>query len=131
MKRVLVVDDQSAFRDLIADVLIRDGFQVETASNGVEALAQMREDRPDAVLLDIRMPLMDGWSVLRTCQRDPLYAAIPIAVMSDSREAQAAVTHLGARAFVHKAFQPRALLDTMHTLTHTVGPAGPPRTLVA
>ncbi|MGH1575052.1 hybrid sensor histidine kinase/response regulator [Methylobacterium sp. P31] len=69
--QVLVIDDDPATRDLLARLLQRDGFQVVTASDGRAGLEQARALRPRVILLDVTMPRMDGWSVLRALRADP------------------------------------------------------------
>jgi CheY-like chemotaxis protein len=68
MRRVLVVEDEAEIRFLLRELLVDAGYAVATAGNGEEALDQMREHRPDAVPLDLMMPVMDGWRFLEVCQ---------------------------------------------------------------
>ncbi|HYY88050.1 MAG TPA: response regulator [Chloroflexota bacterium] len=68
MRCVLVVEDEAEIRFLLRELLVDAGYAVATAANGEEALDQMHEHRPDAVLLDLMMPVMDGWRFLEVCQ---------------------------------------------------------------
>jgi signal transduction histidine kinase/DNA-binding response OmpR family regulator len=79
---VLVVDDEKATQDLIGRSLQKEGFRVLTAGSGQEALRLAREKRPDAICLDVLMPGMDGWTVLRLLKGDPVTASIPVAMVS-------------------------------------------------
>jgi signal transduction histidine kinase/DNA-binding response OmpR family regulator len=79
---VLVVDDDRTTRDLIVRGLVKEGFRAITARNGEEALRLARSQRPDAISLDILMPGMDGWTVLRSLKADPVTASIPVVVVS-------------------------------------------------
>ena len=65
MNHILIVDDDPAIRDVVSDILEMSDYCVKTACNGAEALDHIRDDRPAAVLLDLMMPVMDGWEFLR------------------------------------------------------------------
>ena len=79
---VLVVDDDPAQRELLTRFLQREGFAVRTAADGRAGLEMARSIRPRAILLDVMMPQMDGWSVLRALKADPELAAIPVVMAS-------------------------------------------------
>jgi signal transduction histidine kinase/DNA-binding response OmpR family regulator len=79
---VLVVDDEQPARELIARGLEKEGFRPLAASSGEEALRLAREQQPDAISLDVLMPGMDGWSVLRALKADARTAAIPVVMVS-------------------------------------------------
>jgi signal transduction histidine kinase/CheY-like chemotaxis protein len=79
---VLVVDDDKATRELISRGLQREGFRTMAAGSGDEAIHLARQERPDAISLDVLMPGMDGWTVLRALKGDPLTAAIPVVMVS-------------------------------------------------
>ncbi len=78
MSCVLVVDDDSAVRRMILLLLRSDGYETESANDGAEALALMRQRRPCLVLLDINMPLMDGWEFRKQQLADPALADVPV-----------------------------------------------------
>lgn len=79
---VLVVDDDDDLREAVADVLDSAGYKVLTAEHGVAALSQMRAAKPCLVLLDLMMPVMDGWQVLQEMSGDPDLTQIPVCVVS-------------------------------------------------
>jgi CheY-like chemotaxis protein len=79
---VLVVDDDSALRETAAEVLRLAGFNVATASNGAEALNALEERPAGVILLDLRMPVLDGWSFLRHRAAHQTLTAIPVVIMS-------------------------------------------------
>ena len=80
---VMVVDDEAELRELIAELLSSEGYEVRTARHGADALRQLRRgDLPDLILLDLTMPVMDGVTFRRTQLRDPLLSAIPVVVAS-------------------------------------------------
>jgi CheY-like chemotaxis protein len=81
-QRVLVVDDDSSIRRLLVALLRHQGYQTLEARNGVEALAEMRAGSPDLVVMDLVMPEMSGWDVLRERAGDASLLRIPIIVVS-------------------------------------------------
>jgi CheY-like chemotaxis protein len=80
--RVLVVEDECLIRTCLAEGLADAGYEVTTADNGAEALERIREVRPDAVLLDLLMPVMDGLAFLHQRHSDPRLAGVPVVVLS-------------------------------------------------
>ncbi|MBI4862420.1 MAG: response regulator [Candidatus Riflebacteria bacterium] len=76
-QRILIVDDEETILDLLSEALFADGYEVMTASNGACALDRMRETPPDLVLLDLYMPVMDGYEVLEKIRAEPAFKAIP------------------------------------------------------
>ncbi len=79
---VLVIDDDETVRELLATHLKKLGYQVRLASSGEEGIKLARQQRPDAITLDIMMPSMDGWSVLSLLKSDPKLASVPVIVLS-------------------------------------------------
>jgi CheY-like chemotaxis protein/anti-sigma regulatory factor (Ser/Thr protein kinase) len=77
-RRVLVIDDDATVRELMERFLVKEGFSVVTAANGVEGLRRAREVRPAAITLDVMMPDLDGWTVLAALKGDPELADIPV-----------------------------------------------------
>src|SRR5216683_349145 len=86
MPQILVVEDDDAIRGLVSEVLRDDGYDVREASNGVEALDRVREQRPDLIVLDLMMPVMDGWTFVEECRPKPGCDDVPIVVTSASHD---------------------------------------------
>ncbi|MBL6456400.1 response regulator [Belnapia sp. T6] len=121
---VLVVDDDAAARDLLARFLRREGFAVRTAQDGAAGLRLAREMRPNAILLDVMMPRMDGWAVLSALKAEPALAETPVIMVTVVQERGLAFS-LGAADYLTKPVQwPRlkAALDRARTAT-TAGAA--------
>jgi len=98
---VLIVEDDEDLRDMMAQMLIIEGFVAATVANGQEALAYLRTaPRPNIILLDLMMPVMDGWEFRRRQQADPEIADVPVVVLSALDPARAAV--VDAAAFLKK-----------------------------
>ncbi len=115
-KQVLVVDDEQAVREVVALALDYEGYAVVTAPHGKVALAVLRQTRPDVVLLDMRMPVMDGWGVARRVREREL--AIAIVVMTAARDARVWAREIGADAFLAKPFH---LDDLLAAVTRFAG----------
>jgi len=98
---VMVVDDDSNARDLLAATVRREGYRVIEATDGEAALALAREWHPDIVTLDVLMPRMDGWAVLTALKSDPELAAIPVVIVTVLEDRGIAVS-LGAAEFLTK-----------------------------
>src|SRR4029079_8604966 len=81
-KRILAVDDEKNIRRLVEVNLVRAGYQVETACDGREALERVSARRPDMVVLDVMMPFLDGFEVLRRLKADPATAEIPVIMLT-------------------------------------------------
>jgi CheY-like chemotaxis protein len=77
-RRILVVDDEPSIAQTIGWVLRDEGYEVAFARNGREALERVAEARPDLVITDIMMPVMDGWALCRALREDPATRAIPV-----------------------------------------------------
>jgi two-component system, cell cycle response regulator DivK len=112
-KRILVVEDQEDNRQIVRDLLsTTTDYEVAEAENGQEALAAVARQRPDLILMDIQLPIMDGYEATRRIKADPALRAIPIiavtsyALSGDEEKARAA----GCDDFVPKPFSPRQLL---------------------
>jgi two-component system, chemotaxis family, chemotaxis protein CheY len=97
-----VVDDDPSIRTTVSDVLDLEGYHVVTASNGVEALERVEQNSPSLVLLDMRMPVMDGWGFARELMTRGL--KLPILVMTAADNARAWAEEIGADGYVAKPF---------------------------
>jgi len=111
-KRILVVEDQEDNRRILRDLLTSAGYEIIQAENGEEALAAAARERPDLILMDIQLPLLDGYEATRRIKSNPGLRAIPIIVVTsyalsgDEGKARAA----GCDAYVTKPYSPRVLL---------------------
>lgn len=102
--RVLVVDDETNIVDLLAASLRFQGFEVDTATSGMEALDRVRKARPDAVILDVMMPGMDGFGVLKRLRDRGIDAPALFLTARDSLQDKLAGFNLGADDYVTKPF---------------------------
>ena len=113
--RVLVVDDDAAIRQFIQIALEGSGYEVATAEDGQEALAAVRAAPPRVILLDMRMPIMDGWAFTRAYRETPPPHA-PIVVLTAARDAGEYASDVNADAFLAKPFNLRELLGLVGRL---------------
>jgi chemosensory pili system protein ChpA (sensor histidine kinase/response regulator) len=114
-RKVMIVDDSVTVRKVTSRLMERQGWEVLTAKDGVDAVNQLQDVYPDMVLLDIEMPRMDGFEVLRTVRRDPRLASLPI-IMITSRTGekhQQQAKELGVNGFLGKPFQEAGLMSTI------------------
>ena len=84
MKKVLIIDDDEVLRDLLEKKLTRNDYEVQTAEDGEKGLKKIRKDKPDLVLLDIIMPNMGGFDVLKEMNEDEDLKSIPVVIVSNS-----------------------------------------------
>jgi len=114
MKRILVVDDESAIVDALQDILSSEGYEVDTAINGAEGLERLRAKRPDLVLLDLMMPVLDGLGMLERMRAELGPRGLPVVLMSAGRpppEVKSSVDH-----FLEKPFHLDSLIDAVTKL---------------
>jgi CheY-like chemotaxis protein len=116
MAKILVVDDDPDFSEITRTILLANGYEVSTATNGDEALKLMREDVPDLVLLDVMMSsVLDGVNVSHTMSEDPSLRRVPIVMLSSIASSPAAGMfptdeYLPIDAWLSKPVQPKELL---------------------
>lgn len=117
-KTILVVDDEQDIRDLLAYNLTREGFTVETAQNGKEALAKLEQSPVALAILDIMMPEMDGFETCRAIRANPKTASLPVLFLTArSGEVDQIVSlELGADDYVQKPVSPRVLVARVKSL---------------
>ena len=110
---VLVVDDDPGVRQVVRLSLELEGYVVKEAGGAEEGLAAVEDEAPDLILLDVMMPHVDGWEMLRQIQERHGVGSIPIVMFSGKVDAQTAAqaTARGAQGFVGKPFDPQQLVD--------------------
>jgi two-component system chemotaxis response regulator CheY len=126
---VLVIEDSPVIQRLIEVCLTPAGFQIETADDGEAGIAAARELKPEVVVLDVGLPVMDGWQVLNALQADPETVDIRVLVLTAHAqdELRAQATGAGAAGFLTKPFRPDDLRAAVVGLAPTVA-AGESRT---
>jgi CheY-like chemotaxis protein len=111
-KDILVVDDDPDLLQLVRMVLTNNGYSVRTADNGSQALEAVARRMPDLILLDMRMPVMNGWEFARELrarhERIP-----PLMVVTAAEDAAARASEIGARGFIAKPFNVGQILESV------------------
>ena len=111
---ILVVDDDEAIRRIVLDVLEWEGYRVEVAGDGLEALDLIDRSPPSLILLDMRMPVLDGWEFVQELTKRGV--RVPIIVMTAAVNAQQWATEIGADAYLAKPFDLVDLIDLVARL---------------
>ena len=118
MARILLVEDQEMNRDMLARRLKKRGYEVSIAVDGAEGVEKARSESPDLILMDMSLPVMDGWEATRTLKADKATQAIPVVAltahaMSTDREK---ALEAGCDAYETKPVELPRLLETMEKL---------------
>ncbi|MCD6103970.1 MAG: response regulator [Thermotogaceae bacterium] len=113
MAHILVVDDSEVLRRIVVFNLVKNGYTVSEASDGEEALQKLKESTPDLVILDIMMPKMNGFEVLKVMKQDENLSKVPVIVLTakgGENDLQEGLK-LGADIFLTKPFSPGRLIE--------------------
>ena len=123
--RILVVDDDPGIRALCSVVLGADGYDVAEAADGQEGLVQALSDPPDLVLLDISMPVLDGFGLAAALRRDERTRELPIVFISgeEQPDVEGHAYDVGALGFFAKPFEPSVLSAFVHRVLEPFRPA--------
>ncbi len=118
-KDVLIVDDDDAVRTMLSRMLEAEGYSVVGAANGREALNYLyRNAQPQLILLDLTMPVMNGWEFRRWQKRDERLASIPVVVCSAAENVREETTLVEAAEYLQKPIEPAALLEIIRHYCH-------------
>lgn len=113
-KRILYIDDEPDLQWLVKHILESDGaFEVRVCDSGTEALLHVAEFVPDLVLLDVMMPDMDGFSILRQLRAHPASAKLPVVFLTARPQEGDEYRRSGALGVISKPFEPRALVTQL------------------
>ncbi|MGB9743423.1 MAG: response regulator [Minisyncoccales bacterium] len=113
-KKILIIEDDNFLRELIAQKLIAEGYELSEAVDGEEGIKKVKEEKPDLVILDLILPSIDGYEVLYQIKKDPLTTKIPVIILSNlgQREDVEKGLKMGAVDFLIKAhFTPVEILE--------------------
>jgi two-component system cell cycle response regulator DivK len=117
-KRILIVEDQEDLRGVLRDLLSGSGYAVVEAADGQDGVSKAKSERPDLILMDIQLPVIDGYEATRQIKVDPMLAKTPIIAVSsfamkgDEEKARAA----GCDHYVTKPYSPLQLLRTIRAI---------------
>src|SRR3989304_4591828 len=122
--KILVIDDELAIVDIVTEALESEDFQVIGASNGVEGLERLHNENPELVILDVLMPGMDGWEVLRRVEADPSTAGVPVIMLTALGSDEDILRGLeeGAVEYITKPFHLQDLVADVRIQLHVFDP---------
>ena len=123
MAKILIIEDEKDIRQLVIYTLQYAGYQVVAGVNGEEAVALARQERPDLILMDVRMPRMDGYQAAHLIKNDELTQHIPIVFLS-AKGQESEVEHgfeVGAEDYLIKPFNPTELIDRIRSVVDEIG----------
>lgn len=123
MAKILVIDDDRGVRSLLDTLLRRKGYDVLLAENGLKGLDLFRQERPDVIVLDLKMPGMDGLAVLQQIRRVDLNQPVLIFTGAGTPETERPLRALGVTEFVEKAVPLQRLEDALKRVLKTLDPA--------
>jgi two-component system response regulator VicR len=118
-KKILVIEDDRDIADLVKLVLETEDFVVDTILDPERAYDKAKEYKPDAILLDLTMPRMDGWEIFKLLRNDKEFAGVPIAILtakSEEFDAMVGLHVMNADAYITKPFGKQELIDKTHEL---------------
>ena len=117
-KRILIADDDASIRRIVQMVLTHQGLKVITAEDGEDAFQKAITEKPDAALLDIRMPKMDGLELCSKLKATETTAHIPVGFLTAEKELESykQAQELGGMLYITKPFKPERLVDTVGVL---------------
>jgi len=119
-KQILIVDDSPSVRRVVGNMLKQNGWEVQAARDGVEALEMISRETPAGILLDIEMPRMDGYELIATLRAQEQYRTLPVVILTSraaSKHQQRAM-QLGASAYVVKPYQDEELINILNLLIY-------------
>jgi CheY-like chemotaxis protein len=123
MTKILVIDDEQGIRDLLDTLLRRKGYDVVVAESGRQGLELFRRERPDVIVLDLKMPEMDGLTVLRQIKNLDPGKPVIILTGAGTAEAERQVRALGVTEYVEKEFSLHLLGDSLKRLLNNPDPS--------
>jgi CheY-like chemotaxis protein len=115
MSCILIVEDDMDIREALEQILEGEGYQVVSAPNGKVALDRMREFKPQLVLLDLMMPVMNGWQFRQNQRQDDALAHVPVVIISADGSARREATAMGVQGFMQKPIELEDLLGVVAT----------------
>ena len=123
MAKILVAEDERDIRELIGHTLRFAGYEIVLVANGVEAIEAVSRERPDLILLDVRMPKMSGYDVCRLIKENPDTSEIPVVFLSaKGRESEVEQgIELGALDYILKPFAPAELITQIQNILEASG----------
>jgi DNA-binding response OmpR family regulator len=117
-KRILLADDEEDIKTVVTMFLQSEGFEVVTAFDGLDALEKAQSEKPDLILLDLMMPVLDGYEVCKRLRANEQTANIPVLILTAAtqKESRARAFRVGAKDYLVKPFEPERLLEKIQKI---------------
>lgn len=116
MKKILIVEDDTSIRELLKEILEDEGYSVSSSANGSEGLKSLELSVPDLIIMDIMMPVMDGYSFRKELMKNAAWTSIPVLAMSAQTQADHKLLSHGFTNFIHKPLELNHLLEAVSSL---------------
>lgn len=116
MKKILVVEDDTSIRELLVEILESQGYQVSYGINGSDGIKSLNSVTPDLILMDVMMPVMDGYAFRKELLHNPKWNLIPVIVMSAQNQGKEKLADHGITNFISKPLELNHLLETVKCL---------------
>ena len=118
MKKILLIEDDKDMAAMTKKILVKHGYEVESAYNGEDGLAKARTIKPDLIVLDVKMPKLDGYKVCENLKEDPEFKNIPVIMLTarDSNIERTIGLAMGAEVYLSKPYDPAVLLTKISQL---------------
>lgn len=113
MKKILIVEDDISIRELLVEILEDQGYQVSSSVNGSEGIKAIESSLPDLILMDVMMPVMDGYQFRKELMLNPEWSHIPIVAMSAQEQTRKKLVDHGITNFINKPFELDHLIETV------------------
>lgn len=116
MKKILIVEDDTSIRELLTEILEDEGYKVSASANGIEGLKVLEKNIPDLIIMDIMMPIMDGFAFRSEMLKNAHLKTIPILAMSAQSQGIEKLEAFGLTNFINKPIELNHLLETVNSL---------------
>ena len=117
MKKILLVEDDTSIRELLEEILESEGYLVYSSVNGLEGIKALETYSPDLILMDVMMPIMDGYAFKKELLMNPKWNLIPVLAMSAQFQGKEKLADYGITNFINKPLELDHLLETVKTLS--------------
>lgn len=117
MKKILIVEDDTSIRELLVEIFESEGYNVASTINGLEGIKALEENIPDLILMDVTMPVMDGYAFRQEQLKNPNWDSIPVLAMSAQEQGREKLKDYGITNFISKPLELDHLLETVRILS--------------
>ncbi len=116
MKKILLVEDDLSIRELLVEIFENEGYQVSSSLNGLEGIKSLQTETPDLIVMDIMMPVMDGYAFRKEMLADPKSSSIPLLALSAQTQSIEKLADYGITNFIKKPLELDELLEAVRNL---------------